>query len=73
GPFLIHCFLGKDRTGILSALLLSLAGVSRELIARDYRLSEDYVLPFAKREIENKTDLIWSRMNPACAQRKKTY
>lgn len=61
GPFLIHCFLGKDRTGILSALLLSLAGVSRELIARDYRLSEDYVLPFAKREIENKTGLIWEQ------------
>ncbi|KAG6003512.1 hypothetical protein E4U43_000907 [Claviceps pusilla] len=37
---LIHCTLGKDRTGIVFALLLSLAGVSDEVIAADYALSE---------------------------------
>lgn len=36
----VHCFAGKDRTGIVSALLLSLAGVSNELVAADYAASD---------------------------------
>ncbi len=32
----IHCFAGKDRTGIVSALVLAVAGVPDELIATDY-------------------------------------
>lgn len=36
GPLLFHCFAGKDRTGIVAAMLLELAGVSREHIAADY-------------------------------------
>jgi protein-tyrosine phosphatase len=39
GPVVIHCMGGKDRTGIVAALLLRLAGVSREEIGRDYALS----------------------------------
>jgi protein-tyrosine phosphatase len=35
----IHCVAGKDRTGILVALLLDLLGVSRNLIIEDYLLS----------------------------------
>jgi protein-tyrosine phosphatase len=35
----VHCFAGKDRTGIVSALLLSLAGVPDELVAEDYAAS----------------------------------
>ncbi|KAG6008045.1 hypothetical protein E4U21_005058 [Claviceps maximensis] len=42
---LIHCTLGKDRTGIVFALLLSLAGVSDEVIAADYALSEQGLEP----------------------------
>ncbi|TRM68216.1 protein-tyrosine phosphatase-like protein [Schizophyllum amplum] len=37
--FLFHCTAGKDRTGILAALLLQLAGVDAETIARDYALT----------------------------------
>ncbi|MSO95362.1 MAG: tyrosine-protein phosphatase [Thermoleophilia bacterium] len=37
---LVHCFAGKDRTGIISALLLSVAGVPDEAIAADYAASE---------------------------------
>ena len=37
---IVHCFAGKDRTGIVSALLLSLAGVSDDLIAADYAASD---------------------------------
>ena len=36
GCVLFHCYAGKDRTGLIAALLLSLAGVAPEEIARDY-------------------------------------
>jgi hypothetical protein len=38
--FLIHCSMGKDRTGVLFAILLRLAGVSQDDIASEYSLSE---------------------------------
>lgn len=40
GGVLVHCHSGKDRTGLVVALLLRLAGVAREEIADDYALSE---------------------------------
>jgi protein-tyrosine phosphatase len=36
GPVLFHCFAGKDRTGLVAAMLLSLAGVEAEAIGADY-------------------------------------
>jgi len=45
GALVIHCVGGKDRTGLLSALLLYLAGVSAEEIAVDYALSEERLRP----------------------------
>lgn len=36
GATLVHCTLGKDRTGVATALLLSVAGVANDLIVRDY-------------------------------------
>ena len=38
-PALFHCAGGADRTGIIAALLLSLAGVPEETIAEDYHLT----------------------------------
>jgi protein-tyrosine phosphatase len=38
-PVLFHCFAGKDRTGILAAVLLSLLGVDEQDIALDYAQS----------------------------------
>src|SRR5262249_980142 len=35
----VHCFAGKDRTGIVSALLLSAVGVPDDLVAADYAAS----------------------------------
>ncbi|MFC4626744.1 tyrosine-protein phosphatase [Promicromonospora alba] len=36
GPALVHCAAGRDRTGMITAMLLSLAGVEHEAIAEDY-------------------------------------
>lgn len=38
-PLLFHCVAGKDRTGLLAALLLALADVHPDAIAHDYALS----------------------------------
>jgi hypothetical protein len=37
----VHCRAGKDRTGLVSALLLRLAGVARTDVAADYALTEE--------------------------------
>ena len=39
GPFLIHCKEGKDRTGILCAILECFAGASAEEVTADYMLT----------------------------------
>jgi protein tyrosine/serine phosphatase len=44
GGIVIHCVGGKDRTGLLSAFLLRLAGVDDATIAADYALSEERLL-----------------------------
>ena len=41
GAVVVHCHGGKDRTGLVSAFLLRLAGVPIEEIATDYALSEE--------------------------------
>jgi protein-tyrosine phosphatase len=41
GPLLFHCVAGKDRTGLVAALLLTLADVTPAEIARDYAASGD--------------------------------
>ncbi|HEY2213542.1 MAG TPA: tyrosine-protein phosphatase [Acidimicrobiales bacterium] len=38
-PAVFHCTAGKDRTGLLSALLLSLLGVPEDVVVADYALS----------------------------------
>jgi protein-tyrosine phosphatase len=42
-PGLIHCSAGKDRTGLLAALILAEIGVDDEIIAADYALSRIYL------------------------------
>lgn len=41
-PAVFHCTAGKDRTGIVSALLLLLLGVPREIAVGDYSLTALY-------------------------------
>lgn len=42
---LFHCAVGKDRTGVVAALLLELAGVERESIIEDYTLTAMCIAP----------------------------
>ena len=42
-PVLVHCSAGKDRTGVVVALVLSLLGVADEVIAEDYHLTSAYL------------------------------
>ena len=39
-PCLVHCTLGKDRTGLIVALVLQLVGVEDVVIAEEYALTE---------------------------------
>lgn len=39
-PGIVHCTAGKDRTGLVTALMLSIAGVPDEWIVRDYEASQ---------------------------------
>lgn len=42
-PGLIHCSAGKDRTGLLAAVVLDVVGVPDEIIAADYAMSAEYI------------------------------
>ena len=45
GGVLVSCHAGKDRTGLIVALILALAGVPYPTIAADYALSDTYLQP----------------------------
>lgn len=48
-PTLVHCTQGKDRTGIVNALLLFLLEVPLEAISNDYTMSEKELLPLREK------------------------
>jgi protein-tyrosine phosphatase len=52
-PLVIHCTAGKDRTGFACALILHVLGVTDELIAEDYLLTNR----FYRRDPAASTDL----------------
>ncbi len=49
GCILYNCYFGKDRTGLLSAILLYIAGADVEDIIADYQVSYTYLLPFIQK------------------------
>lgn len=58
-PTVYHCFLGKDRTGILSSLLLSAAGVALADIVADYQVSLVYLLSFYEQYGSKEDSSVW--------------
>ena len=52
-PALFHCSSGKDRTGWTAAVLLTLLGVPKDQIIKDFERSNDYILPAQKSVIDN--------------------
>ena len=67
-PILAHCTAGKDRTGIIAALILDLAGVDQNTISIDYEMSSASVnqlfnyLVESGRPPEGDVEVIKSRM-----------
>jgi len=53
GTVLFHCTAGKDRTGIISALLLGLAGVGSDTIVADYALTAEMIAPLIEEIVTN--------------------
>ena len=49
GGVLFHCAAGKDRTGIMAALLLALAGVPQNDIVADYQITHTYIQEMVRR------------------------
>lgn len=43
GAVVFHCSAGKDRTGMIAAFVLTLAGVPRDDVIADYALTERYL------------------------------
>jgi len=46
GAVLVHCAAGKDRTGLVVALALSVAGADPEVVAADYATTGDRLAPY---------------------------
>jgi protein tyrosine/serine phosphatase len=64
-PAVFHCAAGKDRTGVVAALLLALLGVDDAQIAEDYALTQLGLEGIARRlrRAHGYTDL-WQEMPP---------
>ena len=49
GPSIVHCAAGKDRTGVICALALRVAGVAREDVVEDYALTGERIVAIRDR------------------------
>ena len=67
GGILFHCMVGKDRTGVTAALLLSLAGVSEADIIANYMVSSVYLRPAFERYLKINPDIPLNAMESAPA------
>jgi protein-tyrosine phosphatase len=55
-PAVFHCSVGKDRTGVLAALVLGFLGVPDEVIVEDYALSYEAMLQILDHLLERYPD-----------------
>jgi protein-tyrosine phosphatase len=42
-PLVFHCAAGKDRTGVLAAVVLDILGVSGQVIVEDYVITQEHI------------------------------
>jgi protein tyrosine/serine phosphatase len=49
GAVLVHCAAGKDRTGVICALALSLVGVTRRAVVDDYVRTDERIMAVRER------------------------
>ncbi|HVB92678.1 MAG TPA: tyrosine-protein phosphatase [Acidimicrobiales bacterium] len=69
-PAVVHCSAGKDRTGVLSALILAFLGVPDETIVEDYALSAPAMVLLFERlkgEYPDSVEIV-TKMAPAIIQ-----
>ena len=58
GTILFHCHSGRDRTGIIAAMLLSLVGVDASTIAKDYMISSVYIQPTFEKPLSEEPEIM---------------
>ncbi|TCO16912.1 protein tyrosine/serine phosphatase [Kribbella steppae] len=56
GAVVVHCHGGKDRTGMIVALALSIAGVPEEEIVADYFLTQERLAPWLEEQLADEPD-----------------
>ncbi len=49
GPVMVHCAAGKDRTGVIVAMALTVAGVGRDAVIADYAATAERIGPLMDR------------------------
>ncbi|NJM72274.1 MAG: tyrosine-protein phosphatase [Scytonema sp. RU_4_4] len=59
---MVHCAAGKDRTGLVTALLLSVANVPVATIAPDDAMSAEYLTPLYTPMLETARKLGYAHM-----------
>lgn len=61
-PSVTHCTAGKDRTGVFSAVLLTILGVPRDVVIADYMLTGQYM---ATPEARRRAAVDWKKLTGA--------
>ncbi|MGW6281904.1 tyrosine-protein phosphatase [Kribbella sp. NPDC055071] len=57
GAVVVHCHGGKDRTGMVVALALSVAGVPEDVIVADYFLTQSRLAPWLEEQLAAEPDV----------------